>query len=137
VIELARSGTRVSQLSSSTFWMTDATIYNWRKRDRIDCGEEAGQTTLRVFTTRRLVAVCDEARLAGVFDRRASGVRLDVLGGAGRVVLRVERLARGCTVVRDEPPPITVAGVREAAVTIPVLVASPDERRVCPAVLDE
>jgi len=44
VIELARSGTRVSQLSV-TFGMTDATIYNWLKQDRIDRGEEAGETT--------------------------------------------------------------------------------------------
>jgi transposase len=44
VIELARSGTRVSQLSV-TFGMTEATIYNWLKQDRIDRGEEAGQTT--------------------------------------------------------------------------------------------
>ena len=44
VIELARSGTRVSQLSI-TFGMTEATIYNWLKQDRIDRGEEAGQTT--------------------------------------------------------------------------------------------
>jgi transposase len=44
VIELARSGTRVSQLSV-TFGMTDATIYNWLRQDRIDRGEEVGQTT--------------------------------------------------------------------------------------------
>jgi transposase len=44
VIELARSGTRVAQLSV-TFGMTEATIYNWLKQDRIDRGEEAGQTT--------------------------------------------------------------------------------------------
>jgi transposase-like protein len=44
VIELARSGTRVSQLSA-TFGMTDATIYYWLKQDRIDRGEEVGETT--------------------------------------------------------------------------------------------
>jgi transposase-like protein len=44
VIELARSGTRVAQLSA-TFGMTETTIYNWLKQDRIDRGEEAGQTT--------------------------------------------------------------------------------------------
>jgi transposase-like protein len=44
VIELARSGTRVEQLSS-TFGMTETTIYNWLKQDRVDRGEEAGQTT--------------------------------------------------------------------------------------------
>jgi len=44
VIELARSGTRVAQLSA-TFGMTETTIYNWLKQDRIDRGDEAGQTT--------------------------------------------------------------------------------------------
>jgi len=44
VIELARSGTRVAQLSA-TFGMTETTIYNWLKQDRIDRGGEAGQTT--------------------------------------------------------------------------------------------
>ena len=38
VIELARAGTRVKQLAV-TFGMTDATIYNWLKQDRIDRGE--------------------------------------------------------------------------------------------------
>ena len=44
VIELARAGTRVAQLSV-TFGVTETTIYNWLKRERIDRGEEAGQTT--------------------------------------------------------------------------------------------
>lgn len=44
VIELARSGTRVAQLSV-TFGMTETTIYNWLRQDRIDRGEETGQTT--------------------------------------------------------------------------------------------
>jgi transposase-like protein len=35
VVELARSGTRVAQLSA-TFGMTETTIYNWIKQDRID-----------------------------------------------------------------------------------------------------
>jgi transposase-like protein len=46
VIELARAGTRVAQLSV-TFGMTETTIYNWLKQDRIDRGEMAGQTTDR------------------------------------------------------------------------------------------
>jgi len=37
VIELARAGTRVAQLSV-TFGMTETTIYNWLKQDRIDRG---------------------------------------------------------------------------------------------------
>jgi len=44
VIELARAGTRVKQLSV-TFGMTDATIYNWLKQERIDRGEAEGATT--------------------------------------------------------------------------------------------
>ena len=46
VIELARSGTRVKQLVV-TFEMSDATIYNWLKQDRIDRGEAEGATTSR------------------------------------------------------------------------------------------
>jgi transposase-like protein len=34
VVELARSGTRVAQLAE-TFAISEATIYNWLKQDRI------------------------------------------------------------------------------------------------------
>ncbi len=44
VIELARAGTRVAQLAV-TFGMSEVTIYNWLKQDRIDRGEEIGKTT--------------------------------------------------------------------------------------------
>ncbi|UTI64858.1 transposase [Paraconexibacter antarcticus] len=44
MIELARSGTKVKQLAK-TFAMSDATIYNWLKQDRIDRGEAEGATT--------------------------------------------------------------------------------------------
>ena len=44
VIELARSGTRVAQLAA-TFQMSEVTVYNWLKQDRIDRGEEIGKTT--------------------------------------------------------------------------------------------
>lgn len=44
VIELARSGTRVAQLVA-TFGMSDATIYNWLKQERIDRGEMEGLST--------------------------------------------------------------------------------------------
>jgi transposase-like protein len=44
VIELARSGTRVTQLSS-TLGMSEATIYSWLKQDKIDQGELEGLTT--------------------------------------------------------------------------------------------
>jgi transposase-like protein len=44
VIELARSGTKVAQLVR-TFGMTEATIYNWLRQERIDRGEIAGTST--------------------------------------------------------------------------------------------
>ena len=44
VVELARAGTKVRQLAK-TFAMSDATIYNWLKQDRIDRGEAEGATT--------------------------------------------------------------------------------------------
>lgn len=44
MIELARAGTRVAQLAV-TFGMSEVTIDNWLKQDRIDRGEEIGKTT--------------------------------------------------------------------------------------------
>jgi transposase-like protein len=44
IVELARAGTKVKQLAA-TFQMSDATIYNWLKQERIDRGEAEGQTT--------------------------------------------------------------------------------------------
>jgi transposase len=44
VVELARAGTKVSQLSE-TFGMTQASIYAWLKQDRIDRGESPGLST--------------------------------------------------------------------------------------------
>jgi transposase len=44
VIELARSGTKVAKLAA-TFGMSDATIYNWLKQEKIDRGEVAGLST--------------------------------------------------------------------------------------------
>lgn len=44
MIELARAGTRVKQLAKA-FQMSDATIYNWLKQDRVDRGEAEGATT--------------------------------------------------------------------------------------------
>ena len=38
VVDLARSGKRVAQLAE-TFGMSEATIYNWLKQERIDRGE--------------------------------------------------------------------------------------------------
>ncbi len=44
VIELARSGTRVKQLAV-TFSVSEATVYNWVKQDKIDRGEIDGVST--------------------------------------------------------------------------------------------
>lgn len=44
VIELARSGTKVTLLAE-TFGMSDATIYTWLKQERIDRGEVPGLST--------------------------------------------------------------------------------------------
>ncbi len=44
VIELARSGTRVKQLAE-TFQVSEATVYNWTKQDKIDRGEREGLST--------------------------------------------------------------------------------------------
>ncbi len=44
VVELARAGTAVKQLAE-TFGVSDASIYNWLKQDRIDRGEAEGATT--------------------------------------------------------------------------------------------
>lgn len=44
VIDLARSGTRVAQLAE-TFKISDASIYNWLKQEKIDRGEIAGEST--------------------------------------------------------------------------------------------
>jgi transposase-like protein len=44
VTELARSGTRVAQLAE-TFGMSEATIYNWLKQEKIDRGEVDGFST--------------------------------------------------------------------------------------------
>jgi transposase len=44
VIELAWSGTKVKQLAT-TFQMSEVTIYNWLKQERIDRGEAEGAST--------------------------------------------------------------------------------------------
>ena len=44
VVDLARAGTRVKQLAR-TFAISEATIYNWLKQDRIDRGEIDGLST--------------------------------------------------------------------------------------------
>ncbi len=44
VVELARAGTKVRQLAT-TFGVSQQSVYNWLKQDRIDRGEAEGATT--------------------------------------------------------------------------------------------
>jgi transposase len=44
VVELARAGTKVAQLAT-TFGMSEATIHNWLRQERIDRGEIPGTST--------------------------------------------------------------------------------------------
>jgi transposase-like protein len=44
VLELVRAGTRVEQLAK-TFGVSEATIYNWLRQDKIDRGELDGLST--------------------------------------------------------------------------------------------
>jgi transposase-like protein len=58
VVELARAGTRVAVLAE-TFGMSEVTVYNWLKQDRIDRGEQLGQTTdqqLELAAAKRRIA---------------------------------------------------------------------------------
>jgi transposase-like protein len=47
VVDLARAGTKVAQLTK-TFGISDATIYNWLKQERIDRGEVEGLSTEQI-----------------------------------------------------------------------------------------
>jgi transposase len=44
VVELARAGTKVPQLVA-TFGVSEATVYNWLRQERVDRGEIAGTST--------------------------------------------------------------------------------------------
>ena len=44
ILELARAGTSVKQLAA-TFAVSEASIYTWRKQDKIDRGELDGLST--------------------------------------------------------------------------------------------
>jgi transposase len=44
VVELARSGTKVRQLVA-TFAISEATIYNWLRKEQLDRGEISGAST--------------------------------------------------------------------------------------------
>jgi transposase-like protein len=58
VVELARCGTRVAVLAE-TFGMSEVTVYNWLKQERIDRGEQLGQSTdqqLELAAAKRRIA---------------------------------------------------------------------------------
>jgi putative transposase len=78
VVELAGSGTRVAVLAD-TFGMSAVSIYHWLKQDRIDRGEELGQTTdqqLELAAAKRRIARL-ETRVGG----RSEGQRGVLDGG--------------------------------------------------------
>jgi transposase-like protein len=62
VIELARSGTKVAQLAA-TFGMSEATIYNWLKQEKIDRGEIEGLSTDQALE--RVGALCADCSPSG------------------------------------------------------------------------
>ena len=58
VIELARSRTRTAQLAL-TFGVSEATIYNWLRQEKVDRGEVAGTSTdqaLELAAAKRRIA---------------------------------------------------------------------------------
>jgi transposase-like protein len=61
VVDLARSGTRVAQLSE-TFGMTEATIYNWINQERIDRGESQAEALGKHSSSRPRSAVSASSR---------------------------------------------------------------------------
>lgn len=73
VIELARSGTKVAQLSA-TFGISDATIYNWLKQERIDRGESPGLSTEEALdlaaAKRRIKQLETDLDVGGCLDAR-------------------------------------------------------------------
>jgi len=120
VIELARSGTRVEQLAV-TFAISEATVYNWTKQDKIDRGERDGLSTdqaIELMAAKRRIKQLETERAVArkvneVFlrhdlaqkplpgDRRSDRAgnrrspRLPNLGCLGVRLLRVEGQAAG------------------------------------------
>jgi hypothetical protein len=69
VIELARSGTRVAQLSA-TFGMSEASIYKWLTQEKIDRGEIHGVGTDQALSSRWPGAGSASSRLSSRFIQR-------------------------------------------------------------------
>ena len=95
VLELARSGTKVAQLAT-TFTVSEATIDNWLRQDRIDRGEVPGTSTdmaLELAAARRRIQqletelavarkVCEVFLEQGISPKGSSQV-IDALTGEG------------------------------------------------------
>jgi transposase-like protein len=77
VIELALAGTRVPQLSL-TFGMTETTIYNWLKQDRVDRGEMPG-----LSTEQQLDLASAKRRIRQLESGRTVPIRLARYDGSG------------------------------------------------------
>jgi transposase len=76
VVDLARSGTRVAQLSE-TFGMTEATIYNWINQEKVDRGEIAGQSTEQALELRAAKRRIRELETELAVSRKVNEVFLD------------------------------------------------------------
>jgi len=115
VIELARAGTKLKQLAR-TFEMSDATIYNWLKLERIDCGEAEGASTsqqLELAADRQRIrhAAADQAQRAAELEtltRRELalvGQILTATGNAGRAAPDAEAAAAARAASRPAASP--------------------------------
>jgi transposase len=76
VVDLARSGTRVAQLSV-TFGMTEATIYNWINQEKVDRGEVAGQSTEQALELKAAKRRIRELETELAVSRKVNEVFLD------------------------------------------------------------
>jgi transposase len=76
VVDLARSGTRVAQLSE-TFGMTEATIYSWINQEKVDRGEVAGQSTEQALELKAAKRRIRELETELAVSRKVNEVFLD------------------------------------------------------------
>lgn len=76
VVDLARSGTRVAQLSEM-FGMTEATIYNWINQEKVDRGEVAGQSTEQALELKAAKRRIRELETELAVSRKVNEVFLD------------------------------------------------------------
>lgn len=76
VVDLARSGTRVAQLSE-TFGMTEATIYSWINQEKVDRGEVEGQSTEQALELKAAKRRIRELETELAVSRKVNEVFLD------------------------------------------------------------